>query len=160
MQEYFMPTPPHPNSVDTSQRPAGLAYVIGRLDHVLGKRLRDVLTPLGLTVTQYTALSVFQSLGSLSNAQLAERTMVSPQSANHLVKTMEANGWIQRQPDPSHGRIIQISLTTAGTALLRRCDAQVLEVELAMFRDLSEGQRADLQALLRSAVRALSVHGM
>lgn len=140
-----------------AQKPLGLAYLVGRLDHILNKQLRDVLTPLGLTVNQYTALSVFRSLGTLSNAQLAERTMVSPQSANEMVKTMESRGWIERRPDPSHGKIIQISLTEAGSSLLQRCDEKVVEIELAMFPEMQEEDRQQLQSHLRSAVRTLSV---
>jgi DNA-binding MarR family transcriptional regulator len=141
-------------------KPAGLAYLVGRLDHVLNQRLRDGLAPYGLSVPQYTALSVFRAHGSLSNAQLAMRTMISPQSANEMVKQMEGKGWIERRPDPAHGRIIQISLTASGEAILRDCDAQVLEVENIMFADLAREERAQLQAQLRAAVRALSVHGL
>jgi DNA-binding MarR family transcriptional regulator len=94
-----------------------LSYAVGRLHDVLNKRLRDGLAPLGITVPQYTALSVFRVLGALSNAQLAERTMVSPQAANDMVKAMEAKGWIARRPDPDHGRIIRISLSDEGLAI-------------------------------------------
>ena len=138
-------------------KPQGIAYLVGRLDHILNKHLRDKLAPFGLTVPQYTALSVFRALGSLSNAQLAERTMVSPQSANEMVKAMEARGWIERKPDPSHGKIIQISLTEAGQQLLQHCDVKVAEVEIAMLPELDEKQRQLLQHQLRAAVRALSV---
>jgi DNA-binding MarR family transcriptional regulator len=141
-------------------KPSGLAYIVGRLDHVLNKRLRDGLAPLGMTVPHYTALSVFRALGSISNAQLAERTMMSPQSANEMVKAMEAKGWIARAPDPEHGRIIRISLTEEGTACLQRCDGVVRHVEETMFPDLSEDERARLHAQLRSAVRALNLHGI
>jgi DNA-binding MarR family transcriptional regulator len=145
---------------DDQKRPSGIAYLVGRLDHVLSKRLRDGLAPLGMTVPHYTALSVFRALGTLSNAQLAERTMVSPQSANEMVKAMEARGWIERRPDPSHGRIIQIGLTAAGLELLQRCDAAVLHVEDLMFPELAEDERSWLQAQLRAAVRSLSLHGI
>jgi DNA-binding MarR family transcriptional regulator len=148
-----------PNLSDP-EKPFGLAYLVGRLDHVLNKRLRDSLAPAGLTVTQYTALSVFRTHGSLSNAQLAVRTMISPQSANEMVKAMEAKAWIERKPDPSHGRIIQISLTEAGQAILRQCDAKVREVEQIMFPDLGDKERAQLHAQLRAAVRAVSLEGI
>lgn len=141
-------------------RPLGLAYLVGRLDHVLSKRLRDCCAPAGVTVPQYTALSVFRAQGALSNAQLATRTMVSPQSANEMVKQMEAKGWIERTPDPSHGRIIQIGLTEAGHAILAQCDGKVREVELKMFPDLNEDERANMYTLLRGAVRALSLEGI
>jgi DNA-binding MarR family transcriptional regulator len=147
------------NSSDTS-KPLGLAYLVGRLDHVLGKRLRDCCAPAGVTVPQYTALSVFRAQGALSNAQLATRTMVSPQSANEMVKQMEVKGWIERSPDPSHGRIIQIQLTRAGHAILAQCDGKVREVELQMFPDMTVAQRAEIHTALRAAVRALSLEGI
>ncbi|MFC5479117.1 MarR family winged helix-turn-helix transcriptional regulator [Massilia suwonensis] len=143
-----------------AHKPMGLAYLVGRLDHVLNQRLRDALAPAGLTVPQYTALSVFRAHGSLSNAQLATRTMISPQSANEMVKQMEAKEWIARTPDPAHGRIIQISLTAAGEAALAECDAKVAEVERAMFPELDEKGRVALLGQLRGAVRALSVQGI
>lgn len=144
----------------SSARPAGLAYLVGRLDHVLGQRLREGLAPHGLSVPQYTALSVFRAHGSLSNAQLATRTMISPQSANEMVKQMEGRGWIERSPDPAHGRIIRISLTASGEAVLRAGDADVLAIENLMFADLGKEERAQLQARLRAAVHALSAHGI
>ena len=144
----------------TPAKPAGLAYLAGRLDHVLNQRLRESLAPYGLSVPQYTALSVFRAYGSLSNAQLATRTMISPQSANEMVKQMEGKGWIERRPDPAHGRIIQISLTASGEEVLRECDAQVVEVENIMTAGLAKEERAQLQAQLRAAVHALSVRGI
>ena len=147
-------------AVAKTPKPTSLAYLVGRLDHVLKQRLRDSLAPCGLSVPQYTALSVFRAHGSLSNAQLATRTMISPQSANEMVKQMEAKGWIARTPDPAHGRIIQIGLTAAGQDVLAECDANVAELERQMFPDLDDEQKATLQAQLRSAVRALSVQGI
>ena len=141
-------------------KPSGLAYLVGRLDHVLNKRLRDGLAPLGMTVPHYTALSVFRALGTISNAQLAERTMMSPQSANEMVKAMEAKGWIARTPDPDHGRIIRISLTDDGEAVLARCDEVVKQVEETMFPDLAQDERAWLHTQLRSAVKALNLPGI
>jgi DNA-binding MarR family transcriptional regulator len=148
------------SATSSATKPMGLAYLVGRLDHVLNQRLRETLAPAGLSVPQYTALSVFRAHGSLSNAQLATRTMISPQSANEMVKQMEGKGWIERTPDPAHGRIIQISLTEAGQAVLGECDAKVAEVERAMFPELDEKGRVALLGQLRGAVRALSVQGI
>jgi DNA-binding MarR family transcriptional regulator len=154
-----MATEKKSSSSSSSAKPMGLAYLVGRLDHVLHQRLRDSLARSGLTVPQYTALSVFRAHGSLSNAQLAMRTMISPQSANEMVKQMEGKGWVERSPDPVHGRIIQISLTAAGATILGECDAGVAEVESLMVAELGQEERARLHAQLRAAVRALSVLG-
>jgi DNA-binding MarR family transcriptional regulator len=136
-------------------KPKGIAYLIGRLDHVLGQRLRDRLALLGLTLAQYTALSVLNAQRHLSNAQLAERTMISPQSANEMVKTMEAKGWIERQPDANHGRIVQIRLTDQGKSLLSECDATVAELEGIMLSGLDAAQQQRLNGELKTILHAL-----
>ena len=133
----------------------GVAYMVGRLERALRLQFRRVLEPMGLTIGQYTALSVFCSSGRLSNAKLAERTMVSPQAANELIKGMEKGGWIIRKPDPNHGRIIQISLTTEGKRLLTRCDKVIAKMERKMLNGLSNKEISALHGQLRNAVGEL-----
>ncbi|MEJ2455779.1 MAG: MarR family transcriptional regulator [Candidatus Thiodiazotropha sp.] len=140
---------------DQANRPLGVAYMVGRLERALRHQFRTALEPLGLTLSQYTALSVFCSSGRLSNAKLAERTMVSPQAANELIKGMEKNGWIVRKPDPNHGRIIQISMTKEGKQLLARCNKVISKMEREMLKGLSNKEIATLHGQLRSAVGVL-----
>ncbi len=136
-------------------RPMGVAYIIGRLERGLYRQIRTALSPLGVTVSQYTALSVFSARGNMSNAQLADRTMVSPQAANELIKSMEAEGWIKREPDKTHKRIIQISLTESGKELLIKCDEIISVVEGHMMEELSEDERSLLKSQLRGMLRLL-----
>jgi DNA-binding MarR family transcriptional regulator len=136
-------------------RPMGIAYIIGRLERGLYRQIRTAISPLGVTVSQYTALSVFNARGNMSNAQLADRTMVSPQAANELIKSMEYQGWIQREPDKTHKRIIQISLTETGKELLVQCDEVISVMEERMMEELSEEERALLKRQLRGMMRLL-----
>lgn len=144
-----------PSSQD-KLRPSGFCYLIGRLDHAVNRRIRDALTPLGLSVAQYTALSFLESQSQISNAQLAERSLISPQSANEMIKLMEKKGWVERAPDPSHGRIVRLSLTGAGQALLDQAHQQVARLESAMLTKLSASQRGALQQNLRQVLHTLS----
>lgn len=137
-------------------KPLGIAYLIGRLDHALSRRMRDSLAPIGLTLSQYTALAFLDARGQMSNAQLAEFSLISPQSANEMVKMMETRGWIERQPDQSHGRIIQICVTETGKELLRKCDVEIARIETGMLADLSREEFAILQEGMRSSLRALT----
>lgn len=157
MKEDFPETSPGSTPVSKSSgRPQGIPYLVGRLDRLLRRHITHTINPMGVTLGQYTALSVFSTRGQLSNAQLAERTMVSPQAANELMKVMERKGWIERQPDPNHGRIIQISLTGAGQALLAECDEAIAGLEAKMLEDLNETERQVLQKQLLGLVRVLS----
>jgi DNA-binding MarR family transcriptional regulator len=145
------PAPAHP--------PQKIAYLVGWLDRVLRRRIADAIAPYGLTVSQYTALSVLSARGALSNAQLAERSLTSPQAASEMVKAMEEHGFLLREPHPSHGRIVHLKLTARGAALLSQCDAALEEVEAELLRELSPGERGELKRLLRACLSALGDRG-
>lgn len=137
--------------------PTGIAYLIGRLHRMLRRRLGEVLSPLGLTVQQYTMLAMLGARGQLSNAQLADRAFVTPQTANEMVKAMEANAWIERFPDPNHGRVINLKLTDKGREVLRSAHAATAELESEMLRGVPARDRQCFHDQLKSAINALNL---
>ena len=46
----------------------------------------------GLTTLQYTTLSVLGAAGELSNAQLARRSYMTPQSMSEVIEALEGPG--------------------------------------------------------------------
>jgi DNA-binding MarR family transcriptional regulator len=114
-----------------------------------------VLEAQGLSVNQYATLSVLDRRSGLSNAQLARRALVSPQSMNEVLLALEQRGLVRRRAHPDHARILQARLTAKGRALLARCDAEVHQVEARMVSGLSEDERAALRGALLSSIRTL-----
>lgn len=135
--------------------PVRIPYLIGRTDRIVKRRLTEALAPHGITLPFFTAMSVLQARGSLSNAQLAERSFMSPQSANEIVKMMETKGWIVREADPTHGRIVKLSLTENAQALLARCDATVKKLEAEMLEGIDPQHVDLLRQLLTQCARNL-----
>ena len=134
-----------------------LLYLIGRMDRVVRRHIDDVVKAKGLSVNQYTTLSVLDHRSGLSNAQLARRALVSPQSMNEVLLALERRGLVQRHAHPEHGRILQSRLTAKGRRVLRACDTGVQEVESLMLGNLSQSEQTVLRRGLLSGVRAL--HG-
>ncbi len=113
----------------------------------------------GLTVAQYTALSVLHARGELSNAQLARRSFVTPQAMNEILKAMTSSGMVARRPHTRHGRIVPIALTERGERVLGKCAAAARRVELAMLARLSPAERTRLRDTLWSCIQALEADG-
>ncbi len=132
-----------------------LSYVVGRLDRVLHKHLDARLRPHGLTTPQYTTLSILRLPGPLSNAQLARRALITPQSMSQTLGALEERGLIRKEPDPDHGRILHVELTAAGRRALATCDRAVEEVERQMLSSIAPTERARLTPLLIECVRSL-----
>jgi DNA-binding MarR family transcriptional regulator len=132
-----------------------LLYLVGRMDRVVRRAIGSVLKAQGLSVNQYTTLSVLDRRSGLSNAQLARRALVSPQSMNEVLLALEDRGLVRRHAHPDHGRILQARLTARGRSLLARCDADVHDVEARMVSGMGDEDRATLRRALLHGIRSL-----
>jgi DNA-binding MarR family transcriptional regulator len=135
-----------------------LSNVIGRLDRVLRRRLTAALEPTGLTLPAYTALSVLRTRDGLSNAQLARRSLVTPQSMSEVLALLVDGGYVRRRAEPGHGRIIRSEITKAGVQALERCDRAVDEIEREMLSELAPAEAASLRDVLSRCGRTLEHH--
>jgi DNA-binding MarR family transcriptional regulator len=110
----------------------------------------------GVTLTQFAVLTALAEVPGQSNADLARRAFITPQSMNENLRELEQRAWITRRRHPTHGRILQIELTEEGHATLDACDATVTLIEQRMLADLDPGQRRELAAGLRACIAALN----
>ncbi|MHA3890584.1 MarR family winged helix-turn-helix transcriptional regulator [Acinetobacter sp. GXMZU3951] len=113
-----------------------LSYTIARLDRVVSKYLTEHLKALDITLPQFTALSVLASKSNLSNAKLAERSFMKPQSANIILQDLQSNQWIEKKPDPTHGRRILVTVTDLGLMKLAECNKVVEALEQKMLQGI------------------------
>ena len=132
-----------------------LSYLIGRLDRMLRRRLGVAIEPHGLTLPAYTALSIVSAQDGLSNAQLARRSLITPQSMSEVLALLVDRGYVRRRPSPGLGRVIHTELTPAGVRVLRCCDEAVDEVEKQMLAELDGVDAASLKNALVCCGRAL-----
>ena len=113
------------------------------------RRLREALGQHGLSLPEYTTLSVLRARGGLSNAQLARRSLITPQSMSEVLASLSGRNLILRQAAPDHGRVIRTELTRAGTRVLAVCDRALDELEREMLQALGERDRAGLLHITR-----------
>jgi len=132
-----------------------LLYLVGRVDRVVRRAMNDALADHGVSLNQYTTLSVLESLSGLSNAQLARRSLVSPQSMNEVLLSLEERGLVRRRAHPEHGRILQAQVTAKGRRLLTACDAEVEALEERMTSGLSSQEQRSLRRALVECVQSL-----
>lgn len=135
-------------------------YAVGRFHTALRAVLSQSLKAHDLTVPEFTALSVLSRRSGLSNAQLARRSLVTPQAMNQVLASLEGKGLVARQQASGHGsrahhRARGATLTARGRALVRRTDRLVDEIEHESFGQLSAQDRLELSSLLLEATSRL-----
>lgn len=132
-----------------------VGYELKKAQHALRLRMDAALKEVGVTTPQYAALSVLVEEPGLSNAQLARRSFVTPQTMNQILARLEALGLIQRRAHPEHGRVLQAYLTQEGERLREECQRRVAAVEERMVSGLSTIERRRLLEALRGCTEAL-----
>jgi len=131
-------------------------FLIKQAQAALHAEMARALAAHDATVSQYAVLSALERETGLSNAELARRAFVTPQSMSENLHELEQRGWIARRRHPGHGRILQTELTERGRDVLRGCEAAVTVIEERMLADLDPGQRRDLAASLRACLAGLN----
>jgi DNA-binding MarR family transcriptional regulator len=131
-------------------------YLLKRAQSLLHAAMATALHEHDATVGQYALLTALDEEPGLSNADLARRAFVTPQTMNQLLRELEHKRWVTRRPHPVHGRILQADLTQEGHAALRSCHQAVNDIEEQMLAGLSPAHRRQLTAALRACIEALS----
>jgi DNA-binding MarR family transcriptional regulator len=150
-----MPKRSSPSANGRGIKPS-LVYVVGRVDQAVRTEMRKRLAEWDLSVPEYTTLSVLRRRPGLSNAQLARRTMVTPQSMIQILARLEERQLVAREVDPAHKRILRGALTREGEQLLAEADPVVQSLQDEMLLDVPDGQREVILDGMIKAMRRLS----
>jgi DNA-binding MarR family transcriptional regulator len=140
----------------SGQRGQRLTYLVKRLEMAERARMEEVLRPLGVTLHQYTALSILQRREGLSSAQLARRHFVTAQAMHQLVATMERDRLIERRVGEGNRRILRAWLTGHGAEVLAACHQAVDEVEDRMLSSLTPAEAIRFGRALERCLDALT----
>jgi DNA-binding MarR family transcriptional regulator len=138
---------------DAARRPG---YLLKRAQMALHQAMAGALDPHGLTVAQYAVLSALAEEPGLSNAELARRAFVTPQSMNKFLHDLEKQQLVIRQPHPRHGRVLQASLTPEGRRVVAAAAAAVDTIERRMLAGLSPQAQDKLAKALNACIDALA----
>src|SRR5579862_7483054 len=118
--------------------------------------MADALGSHDLTVTQFAVLTALGEEPGLSNADLARRAFVTPQSMHAVLRELERLQFVVRRTHPQHQRVLQATLTEAGRGTLRSAADAVNAVEERMLRKLPDPARSRLASALSSCIVALT----
>ena len=129
-------------------------YLLRQASYVFRRAMDNELRPHGLTGAQYAALSVLAREPGMSGAALARACNTTPQAMNGVLGTLERDGLVKRQAHPTHGRILQVTLTEEGQRRLEAANPAVREISAAIEAGFGDDEIAGIKAwLVESAAR-------
>ena len=132
-----------------------IGFLLVQAWHAVTAAMDTALRPHDLTPPQYGVLSVLARDPGLSGADLARAVNTTPQAMNEVLATLERKRLIERRPHPTHGRILQASLTGEGRRRLQAANPAVRALEAAIEDGFTAGQVATVKTWLVEAAKRL-----
>ena len=133
-----------------------LSYALTRLSRQIGRNLAELPTS-DLSGPHLIALVTLRHESGLSNAQLARRCFVTPQSMNEVVLELERRKLLTREPDPSNHRILRAQLTPSGKKVIDAWEERIAELEQRLLKGFSEQEGRRFRRSVARAARNLGV---
>ncbi|MFC5470899.1 MarR family winged helix-turn-helix transcriptional regulator [Cohnella suwonensis] len=114
----------------------------------LRREVEELLRPLGLTHTQWSALSVIRQFPGISPSQLEPILMIERPSVTSLLNGLASKGFIIRKDHPQDGRYKLIYLTDTGLKLAEETQHFTTVVEERVKGGMTADEFDSLKALL------------
>ncbi|WP_237155638.1 MarR family winged helix-turn-helix transcriptional regulator [Oryzibacter oryziterrae] len=122
-----------------------MGYLLRQAAHAYRQRAETALADLDLTPPQFTVLTMLAAYPGLSGADLARLALLTPQTIAVIVGNLDRAGLITREPHPVHGRILAISLTAPGRAVLAKARSRMQTLDDSLLAGLD----ADHETVVR-----------
>jgi DNA-binding MarR family transcriptional regulator len=133
-----------------------VGYLIKQSQHALRTCMDQQLRRLDLTTSQYALMTAIDETPGSSGAELARLCFITPQSVSELVRGLLEQKLIERTSSETHGRVIEVRLSTLGREQLRKAEMLVRALEERMLAGMTFKQRSSLSGMLRLCVENLS----
>jgi DNA-binding MarR family transcriptional regulator len=131
---------------------SSLCCLMSQLNHTVEQEIATSLVDMNLTVLQLEVLAELSMDASLSTADLARRTFVTPQNMSLTVSKLADRGYLVRCAHPTNARINRLDLTARGRRVLDKGVMRAKRVETRTFARLSRRERAGLLKALRTSL--------
>jgi DNA-binding MarR family transcriptional regulator len=142
-----------PRPGEGKRGPGGyLGYLLRQAAVATRTAMDRALSDQGLTSPQFAVLTMIVAYPGASGADLARLTFLTPQTINVIVRNLERDGAIEKTAHATHGRILRLSATAKGLALLKRCRVRVAELET----ELADLLGRDEQRMVRKWLSAVA----
>ena len=132
---------------------AGLVATLTRSVH---SARSQVAKARGLEPGSNFVITELMANGDLRASELTERACVDAAVVSRQLKSLIANGLVQRVPDPLDGRASLIHLTPAGVNLFTTSQKQQQDFFEKVFADWSEPDQINFEKLFKKFVADLN----
>lgn len=147
-------TPRETERFDLEADARALHAAVSDLVRIYQFRDRDKICCYDISVTQCYALETLLRSGPMQMGELAASMYLDKSTASRVVDALERKGYVERVPSADDRRALALRITKAGRELNRRIDADLVEQQRALLKDLDPQLRASVTDVIERLAKA------
>ncbi len=141
---------------DLDASPMGVIGRLSRLARLIDTELQRTFAEHDLDRSSFDVLATLRRNNRpLTPAELMRSSMITSGAVTQRVDRLAARGLVARTPSPTDGRVVHVSLTDEGLAVIDRALPDHVANEHRILASLSEEDRAALTDTLRRLLASL-----
>lgn len=133
-----------------------ILHLVKQVQYKAYVRLEAVLHPFRVTAVQFRILTTLSTRPNMSSAELARLYDVKPQTMIKQIALLESKGLIDRRVSDTNKRLLELSLTSAGTHALKQLQKDSRALERELLTPLNADEQAELRGFLLRLLESLS----
>jgi len=144
---------------DLDVEPLEVLSRLDRLAGVLGDRRAAIFARHDLRRHEFDVLAALRRVGTpfeLTAGELAARTYVTSGTMTSRLDGLTERGLVQRAPDRDDGRLVRVTLTPSGRAIVDAAFEELIDAERELLAPLRADERQALAASLRALLATAS----
>ena len=147
-----------PTSLDALGLENFVPYLMNRIMGRYNSALHTEVAALGLTTPKLRTLAVLSVHDGILIRELAVYAVVEQSTLSRALDGLEKDGLIVRTANQDDGRAFHVFLTDAGRTTLTRLWPHMAKASEAMFKGISQSERAVLIETLQKMLRNIRKH--
>jgi DNA-binding MarR family transcriptional regulator len=121
-------------------------YLIGRIGNALKDAIVAELDTEGVTLPMWLVLGVLWQRTTCNVGELSELSAIPLTALSRLIGVMEHDGIVVRRRSRSDARVVEVTLSPRGRAIVRRLIPRALALEARVLASLSPDQARGLRS--------------
>ncbi|WP_409229328.1 MarR family winged helix-turn-helix transcriptional regulator [Gudongella sp. SC589] len=122
-----------------------------KVDYIIRKKGRVILSDFNITVPQFTALQILINNGDMTISELSQKMDLACSTITDLIDRMEKTNLVRRRKDEQDKRVVRVEVLQEGHDIL----SKVLEKRIEFLSDKLKGVAEDDKQALRTALENL-----
>lgn len=142
-------------NIDDISNVESIEKYLRKVDYIIRKKGREILSDFNITVPQFTALQILINQGNKTIGELSQEMGLACSTITDLIDRMEKSDLVERKRDDKDKRVVRVYVLPKGYDILEKVLKKRIEFLDYELRNFSNEDKHRLQLGLRTLYQAM-----